>query len=560
VATTNTRKVILIRTGIVFAFMVIFAVAIVANIVNLKFFKQADLAAKAEKMLTQVVAIQPERGSIFDCNGMLLATSLPIYDIRLDGRAVGFDSTEIFYKHLDSLAYYLHYLFKKDKSIEQYKNLLIGVRKSRNMYFLFKSNISYMEMRQMLTFPIFRMGKYKGGIHVEEKFRRIKPFNMLAERTIGFYRKGVASVGLEGSYNNYLRGKSGKQVKVLIGPKTFIPIDSDISEDAENGKDIVCTIDVRLQDVAENSLMRELKNNNAESVTAILMEVKTGQIKAIANLTQTKDGNYTENLNYAVGHAIEPGSTFKLISVLALLEEGTTKSQTMVNPEGGVKTFCNAVMEDSHPIMHNITMQQAFEISSNVGIAKQVNKIFAAKPNALYKIHKQLGLTDITGININGEAKPKIKSPDDRDWSCTSLPWMSIGYELLVTPLHVLTIYNAIANNGVMVKPMLVKQILSNGLPVETFNTEVINDKICNQNTVLQLRKMIEGVVINGTAKNYKTTDYNFAGKTGTALIAGKGGYKGLGGKSYRASFCGYFPAENPLYSCYVLISKPRSG
>lgn len=567
-AATNTRKAILIRTGVVYAGMLCFAAAIIWQIVNLKFIKQKELSERADKLSIKTVAIKPERGSIFDCNGMLLSTSLPIYDIRIDGKAEVMAQQTADSISLNELANNLSDLFK-DKSAKQYKNILLDAKKKGNMWFLLKRNVNYMQMKAMSTFPIFKEGKYKGGFHPQEKYRREKPFGLLAERTVGFYREGVSSVGLEGSYNEYLHGKKGAQPMLMIAPYTYMPVENENFIEAENGKDLISTIDITLQDVAENSLYRTLEANNAESGTAILMEVATGHIKAIANLSRkivpnkykkTIDTIYVEDLNYAVGHNIEPGSTFKLVSMMALLESGKNKATTMVDAEGGSKTFCYNVkpMEDSHKGDYAITLQQAFEHSSNVAIAKQMVKTFGNNPDKIYDLYETLGLTEKTGININGEVKPIVKSSLDKSWSCTSLPWMSIGYELLITPLHMLTVYNAVANNGKMIKPMIVKEIMNNGRVIKSFKPEVVNKQICSEETIKALRGMMEGVVLRGTAKRLKSSDYSYAGKTGTALIANKKGGYLAGGKAYRASFCGYFPAENPKYSCFVLVSNPR--
>lgn len=562
-AATNTRKAILIRTGLVYAGMLCFAAAVVWQIVNLKFIKQKELTERAAKLSIKTVSIKPERGSIFDCNGMLLSTSLPIYDIRIDGKAEVLARQTADSAALNELAEKLSQLFN-DKSAMQYKKILLDVKKKGNMWFLLKRNVNYMQMKAMSNFPIFKAGKYKGGFHPQEKYRRVKPFGLLAERTVGYYREGVAGVGLEGSYNEFLDGKKGAQPMLMIAPYTYMPVENENFIEAENGKDLISTIDITLQDVAENSLYRTLAENDAQSGTAILMEVATGHIKAIANLTRIVDNNnrisYVENANHAVGNRIEPGSTFKLVSMMALLELGKNKAETIVDAEGGEKQFCYGVkpMEDSHKGEHAMTLQHAFEQSSNVAIAKQMIKTFGNNPDKVYEFFKTLGLNDKVGINLKGEEAGYIKSSKDKRWSCTSLPWMSIGYELMVTPLHIITIYNAVANNGKMVRPMIVKQIMNNGRIVKRYHTEIINNKICSDETIKALKKMMEGVVIRGTAKRLKSSDYSYAGKTGTALIANnRGGYT-AGGKSYSASFCGYFPAENPKYTCYVLISKPQ--
>lgn len=553
---TNTRKAIYIRSMMVFSGMMLFASWILYNMINLQFVEGDKWRKMSEEFTIKEDDIEPIRGNIFDCKGNLLATSIPIYDIYIDARTPAFANNDTFQLYIDSLAICMANLFK-DKTVDAYKQQITKIKIQGSQYTKLKSKLSYKQMRAMRNFPIFRKGKNKGGFIAIPKSKREKPFDLLAERTLGFTQFGVKSVGLEGSFDTILKGKSGRQIRQRIAGDTWIPIDDESMIEAQQGKDIITTIDINLQDVAEHALMKTLIANDAEYGTAILMEVSTGELKAIANLTRESVGVYKERFNYAIGESVEPGSTFKLISMMALLNDGHVTPKDNVDVEGGVKQFCNATMRDSHLGDGRMDMQYAFEHSSNVAFAKQINHFYAKKPQLLYEHYQRLGLTTKLDIQIKGTGAPVVKSPDNRSWSCTSLPWMAIGYELQLTPLQLLTIYNAVANNGKLVSPLLVKKVVQEGKTLHTYEGHVMNKQICKPEVVKQLKSMLEGVVLRGTASELKSSHYTYAGKTGTAVVANnKAGYQ-MGGKSYRASFCGYFPAENPKYSCFVLISRP---
>jgi cell division protein FtsI (penicillin-binding protein 3) len=559
ITNTNSRKSILIRTTVVFSGMVVFAFLIGYSLFKIQFMEGKHWRALADSLSTRVFEIEAVRGNIFDCNGNLLATSLPIYDIRIDAKSQAFKDEEYFQNNIDSLAFGLANLFK-DNSELAYKKSLVSIRKEGNRYFLFKRKISYHQMRALTKLPIFRMGKYKGGLLITERTRREKPFGVLAERTIGFKQEeGAVRVGLEGFFDESLSGKSGKHVMQRIAGGTWMPIDDEFMIEAKQGRDVITTLDINLQDVAENALLNTLLENDADYGTAILMEVATGELKAIANLTRKSEGVYNESYNYAVGECVEPGSTFKLISTLALLQDRKMNPEDKVDAEGGEVRFCNVVMKDSHLGTGVISLQEAFEHSSNVAFGKLMQKHYSKDPQKLYTHYKEMGLTEKLNLQLSGVGFPLVKSPNNKTWSCTSLPYMAIGYELQITPLQLLSIYNAVANNGVMVRPMLVKRIEQDGKVVREYKSAVMNSKICSKEVAKQLQNMMEGVVLRGTASLLKSGFYTYAGKTGTAVVANnKRGYQAGGDKSYRASFCGYFPAENPKYSCMVLISRPR--
>ncbi|MDZ4667405.1 MAG: penicillin-binding transpeptidase domain-containing protein [bacterium] len=555
----NTRKSILIRTTIVFSGMLVFAGAVAYSLFTVQFVEGAKWRRMADSLSTHVFSIEAVRGNIFDSKGNLLATSLPIYDVRLDAKSPAFKDEELFQNNIDSLAICLANLFG-DKSVLAYKQSIIKIRKEGNRYLLFKRKISYKQMRALYQMPLFRMGKYKGGLLVQERTRREKPFGMLAERTIGFKQEeGAVRVGLEGYFDKHLSGMSGKRVMQRIAGGAYIPIDDELMIDAQQGRDIVTTLDINLQDVSEQALLNNLIENDADYGTAILMEVATGEIKALANLTRVSEGVYQEKYNYAVGESVEPGSTFKLVSTMALLEDGYMKPDSKIDAEGGQIRFCNLTMKDSHLGTGVITLQEAFEHSSNVAFAKMMQSNYAKNPSQVFKHYKDLGLTEKLNLQLSGVGAPVVKGPANKSWSCTSLPYMAIGYELQITPLQLLSVYNAIANNGVMVRPLLVKRIEQSGKIIKEFPMVVSNSAVCKPAVAKQLRNMMEGVVLHGTASSLKSNFYSYAGKTGTAVVANnRRGYQAGGGKSYRASFAGYFPAENPKYSCFVLISRPR--
>jgi cell division protein FtsI (penicillin-binding protein 3) len=561
---TNTRKAMLIRTGVVFAGMFLFGTVIVMYLFKIQVTEGSRWIALADSLSTREVNLDPVRGNIFDCNGNLLATSVPIYDVRIDGRATGFTKNENLQQDLDSLSYFMAAEFK-DKTATAYKDLFKKVTRTGNRYYLLKSKINFRQMQNISKFPIFRLGKYKGGFLTTERTKREKPFGFLAERTIGFRQaldgseKNIIKVGLEGSFDKYLGGKKGKQLMQRIAGGTYIPISDESTIDAQQGKDIFTTIDINLQDVAENSLLNTLIENDAEWGTAILMEVSTGEIKALANLTKVSEGKYTEKFNYAIGERMEPGSTMKLVSMMALLEDGHVKPTDHVDAENGEKLFCTSTMRDSHLGTGVVSMQEAFEHSSNVAFGKQVTRFYQKNPQQFYDHIAKVNLTKRLDLQIEGEPNPFVLVPNDPAWSCTTLPWMSIGYEISFTPLQVLSVYNAIANNGKLMRPLLVKSVSNAGTLVKSYQSQVIVEHVCSEQTAKQLRAMMEGVVTRGTASSLKSDFYSYAGKTGTAVIAkGRQGYTGGAGKLYRASFCGYFPADQPRYSCFVLISEPR--
>lgn len=542
-------------------FLCVFALAILYKICIIQFKEGDEWKRKAEAFNTRVFEIEAVRGNIFDVNGNLLATSLPYYEIAVDINAPSID-TKLFESKVDSLGIMLAGLFK-DKNEKQYKKILRKARNSGDRYVVLKRNVSYKDLQTLKTFPIFKKGK-RGGLVTLQTNKRELPFKMLAARTIGMSRTGIRPVGLEGAFDSTLMGISGQRLMQKIAGDVWRPINDENEVEPKNGNDLITTLDINIQDVAETALEKTLRKNNATHGCAILIEVKTGEIKAIANLTRTgKDSSnyaYSENLNYAVLNTTEPGSTFKLMSLMALMDEYNVSLDEKMQVGNGEVTYYNKTIKDSHaPAEAILTMQRIFETSSNVGVAKLVMKYFSKNPQQYVDRLKSYHLNQKLGLSIPGESAPLIKNTKSRDWSGVTLPQMSYGYETLLTPLQILAFYNAVANDGKMVKPRFEKAIISNGKAVKTFSTEVLVEQVAKPETIKKAKIMMEGVVQNGSGKGLNITAFKVGGKTGTAQIAE--GSKGYGTvKSYQASFVGYFPADNPLYTCIVVVYNPGKG
>jgi cell division protein FtsI (penicillin-binding protein 3) len=553
----NVKQDILWRVWLTFGLLCFFAGSIMFYAFKIQVIEGSIWKNKADSLVSYK-NIEATRGNILDCNGNLLATSIPIYDIRLDLKAEGI-TNRIFSDSINELSSKISVLFK-DKTAEEYKAILVNARKHSERYLLFKNKIDYNFVKQLKTFPIFRLGRYKGGFMVEQESMRMMPFKHLAMRTIGYKNEDDTKVGLEGAFDAALTGVNGQRLMRKISGGVWMPLNDENEIEPENGKDIVTTLDVNLQDVAEHALMTSLENNKADHGCAILMEVATGEIKAIANLRRKSEDTYVEDFNYAIGDNTEPGSTFKLVSVMCMLEDGLAQITDSTSTEGGEKKYSDRVMKDSESGGYGVlSLQRAFEKSSNVAISKFVTKAYAKNPSQFTDHLIKLGLNKKLGLQISGEAKPLVKTPADKKiWYSTSLPWLSIGYEINVSPMQMITLYNAIANNGKMVKPLLVKELKTIGKKSEKINTEVLNEKICSDETREKLMILLTGVVEHGTGHTLKNPNYTVAGKTGTAQVADRN--LGYAKKVYQSSFVGFFPAENPKYTCMVVINNPTGG
>lgn len=556
----DVKRDILWRVYLLYFAILIFALAIIGRAIYIQVALKDDLLQKARKQEIRYFSIEALRGNILARDGSLLASSIPVFEIRMDlSKEV---VSEILYNSkIDSLSLMLAGLFK-DKTAKAYRADLDKARKEGNRYLLIKNQVKYDELKALKKFPIFKEGKYRGGLIVIRKTTRELPYKELARRTIGFENQNEKIfVGLEGAYSEELTGTGGQQLKRRISNGEWIPINDRPEVEPRDGKDIITTIDINIQDLATTSLAEHLELHQAFQGCAVLMEVKTGEIRAIVNLRyDPASGQYKEIYNYAVGEPVEPGSTFKLASVIAALETGKVRLSDYYYVGNGRVQYHKRSMIDVHkPDSTYITVREIFEESSNVGISQIITSLFGHDPGQYVDYLRKMSLNEPLGIEIPGEGKPYIKDPKDKQhWYGTSLPWMSIGYELTLTPLQILTLYNAVANDGVMVRPQFVSEIREGGQIIKEFGPDTLNPAICSPSTIRSARALLEGVVTNGTGKVLKDSVYRIAGKTGTALVAD--GSRGYAQKIYNASFAGYFPADNPKYSCIIMVNRPLSG
>ncbi len=555
------KKDFLWRIYLMYFFIVLFALSVVLKVCTIQFAEGDYWREKEQQLTMKYVNIEASRGNIFSSDGCLLATSVPIFELRMDVISEPV-SNKIFYEKLDSLSLRLDQTFSH-RSKNEWRASLKNARNSKERYFLIARKVNYSTLKEVRTFPIFKMGKYKGGLIVLQQSRRELPFKNLAQRTIGYDRKSNKPLGIEGAFNKDLQGVSGKRLMQKIAGGVYKPINQDNEIEPQDGNDVITTLDANIQDVAHHALEKQLRAQNAHHGCAILMEVKTGAIKAMVNLSRVDSGSYAETFNYAIGEGTEPGSTFKLASIMAAIEDGYTDLDEIVDTEGGRKTYAGGyVMKDSHDGGYGkITVKQVFEKSSNVGTSNIIMKYYKKQPQKFIDRLYSFGIHKPLGIALPGEATPYIKDTKSKLWSGLSLPLMSIGYEEKLTPLQTLNFYNTVANNGKMMRPQFVREIRAKGQLIKSFPPEVINPAICSQSTIDKAREMMEGVVKNGTATFLRTAPYQIAAKTGTAQIAlGNKGYTQDGKKTYMASLCGYFPAKDPLYSIIIVVSAPSKA
>ena len=558
------RKSIVTRVAVIYFFLLIFGLVVIVKMISVQQIKNDKWEQIAKNLKENTITIPPIRGNICADDGSVLATSVPGYFVRIDLAAEGVK--RVFTSEVDSLAYYLSGFFRNTSKNDYLQRLQAAYANGNRGFMLTPRKVDYQELQEIKKFPILRRGRFGGGLIIEQENHRVTPLGTLALRTIGDLNKGayggvhghIGYTGLEGAYEQYLKGKDGVSYRENLSGRWV----SRIEIEPQDGMDVLTTINVKLQDITESTLYRNLVKFNADWGTAILMEVETGEIKAIANLGR-ENGDYTENYNYALGHAgcYEPGSTFKLISLVAALEDGLVDTCDVFDTGNGVWKYQGRTIYDSdyHYGGHGkMTVNEIFEKSSNVGVAKIITSAYERNPRNFVDRIYGFGVNKPLGIEIKGEGKPYFKYPGDSDWWGTTLPWMSFGYESKMTPLQVLTFYNAVANDGKMVKPRLVKEIRDNGVLVKQFKTEVINPMIVTKETLGKAQRMLELVCERGTARSLQNPWFRIAGKTGTAQVAtGQGGYqKGM----YLASFAGYFPADNPKYSVIVTVNNPRGG
>ncbi len=558
----NTKKELLIRVYIVALAMV--------GVAGLLFYKAARISIvegeqwrnMGDSLYLKYVPIIADRGDILAADGSLMTTSLPFFILHIDFKANGLREN-IFKANVDSLAYYLSTYVNRSVSRTQMRDWLIQKRRNGDRYALLAKNVSISDLERIKTFPIFRLGKNNGGLIIDREHKRVKPYRLLASRTLGLDRENAQPIGLERTFDDYLKGEEGQRLVQRVTGGAWIPV-HDLSDlEGKRGADIVTTIEPEIQDIAEYALLDGLEKSQASKGTAIVMDVETGAILAMANLGSQSGNGYDEDYNYAVGFSSEPGSTFKLASVMALLEDKGADLDSPVDLGGGTGKFYNQTMHDSkeHGI-HQSTLRQAFEISSNVGIAKLIQNFYGrdGKAGQFAKRIREMHLNELTGIELDGEGAPLIKNPavKEDDWSGTTLPWMATGYECRLTPLQILRLYNAVANDGRMMKPYIVSEITREGRTIKRFRPQVVDSRIVSSSTIKKVKELMLGVVERGTAKGFKPEYYMFSGKTGTARTD----YYDLNSprKRYMASFAGYFPSENPKYSCLVMVYDPVVG
>ena len=551
------EKNIMNRLYIISACMFLFALAISVKLFNIQFIDGEKYRDLAKKNTVKNFVIPASRGNVYADDGSLLATSVPKYDIRFDAVTV---SDEDFKENLGPLSEGLSKMF--GKPVSYYQTMFRKARASRNRYLLIVKNLGYSDYIKVKNLPLFRKGPYKGGIIVEQRTVREHPIGAIAQRTVGdesSTRPGHYSIGLEGAFNDMLTGKEGHRLKQKIAAGQWKPVYDDNEIEPQDGYDIVSTINVNIQDIAHHALLKQLEYYEAEHGSVIVMEVATGEIKAISNLGRTSSGTYYEKLNYAIGESHEPGSTFKVMAFMAALEDKVIDTSTVLDTGNGVKMFYGRNIYDSHRGGYGkISAARAMEVSSNIGLAMIVDDNYAKNPNKFINRLKSWHLTEKTGVAIAGEGVPMIPEPGHSKWSKNALPSMAYGYNLRLTPLQTLTFYNAIANNGVMVKPRFLKEVRVWNEKFTTYDTKVINPKICSDETLGAIREILANTVKRGTGRSLYSPEFSMAGKTGTAQTE----YWMPDWKSnrrYISSFAGFFPVENPKYSCIVIIHKPST-
>ena len=554
------RDEIVWRGALVYLIIGLLAVAIFVRILILQYVQRGKWADMSEKYVFKTAEMPANRGDILTSDDRLLASSVPYYTIYMDTRSSGMSSAT-WSDGINGLSAGLAQLLG-ERSASGWKSIITEARKKGDRYFLIQRKVDYEKLKKLKQLPIFSEGQYRGGMVSQAENKRIMPGGELAARTIGYLNLGSEGneVGVEGAFDKDLAGKNGVAVKQRLTGGDWITVEGPNSVESRDGNDVVTTLDLDLQDVASTALLNQLRKNHADHGCAVLMEVSTGNIKAIANLGLEDDGDYHESYNYAIGESTEPGSTFKLPSLMAAIEDGVIDTGDIVDTGNGIVKYYDHIIRDTkeHGV---ITVKQVFEESSNVGTSKLIYEHYKNNPKDFVNRLYAMRLNKPLGIQLKGEGEPLIRYPGDKLWSGLTLPMMSHGYEVQLTPLQILAFYNAVANDGKMMRPLFVSAIMRNGSVIKSYDPEVIINSIASRSTIRKAKKMMEGVVENGTATNLKNPNYKIAGKTGTAQIAKeKYGYRSGDRVSYSASFVGYFPAENPLYSCIVVVNSPSNG
>lgn len=540
-----TSKNILKRFYLIIGLFVVFVLFIGYKLFNIQIKEGEHYRSLAEKTVYKKFTIDPNRGNLYDANLNLLATSVPKFEIRFDALA---PSEANFKEHLSELSVALSK--QLGGTPDFYQNKLRTARANKNRYVFIAKNLDYSDYMKIREFPLFNLGAYKGGFIAEQQTVREHPLGKVGERIVGY-----GNIGLEGAFDHYLKGKQGQRMKQRIAKGQWKPISDANEVEPVDGYDVISTIDITIQDIAHHALLESLEKYEAEHGSVVVMETKTGEIKAIANLGRSAtSGKYYEKLNYAVYEAHEPGSTFKLMTLAAALEDKVVDTTTLVDTKNGQIKYFDRVVKDSRLGGYGvINMAQAFEVSANTAFSEIIYNNYKAKPERFVNRLLNMGLGEPIGLEIKGEGQPKIPHPDDSNWYGTTLPWLSFGYGVSMTPLQTLTFYNAIANDGVRVKPKFIKEVRDRNVLVKDFTKVSYQGSVCSKETAQILRKLMENTVERGTASNIYSPNFSMAGKTGTCQIE----YWIEAGR-YVSSFAGYFPADEPKYSCIVVIHKPN--
>ncbi|MDA9356717.1 transpeptidase family protein [Flavobacteriaceae bacterium] len=552
----TTKKNIINRVYIVSVVVFILAISIITKLINIQFVKGNYYIGLSEEENIKNIIIPANRGSVHSSNGKLLATSVPKYDIRFDALA---PSNKNFNENINELATSLSEF--DEKSTNYWLQKLKNAKEADNRYLLIARNLGYNDYIKVKNFPLFKLGQNRGGFIYDQKTKRDYLLGGVAQRTIGYERKddfgNVTRPGIDGAFGSkYLKGTDGVRLSQKIGKDKWKPIEDFNQIEPQDGLDIYTTIDIKIQDIAHFALLEQLEKFKADHGSVVVMEVSTGEVKAISNLGRTSKGTYYEKLNYAVGESHEPGSTFKLMGMVAALEDKVIDTSNVIDTGNGVLSFYTRKVRDSKKGGYGkISVAKAFEVSSNTAMVKLINDNYKENPEKFIDRLYRMGLNNTLDLPILGEGIPKITHPSDKkNWNGTTLPWMAFGYGVSLTPLQTLTFYNAIANDGVMLRPRFLKEVKDFNKSVEVFNKEIINPAICSKETAKKVQKMMQNVVEkkHGTAHNIYSPDFSMAGKTGTCQTEY---WKESG--LYISSFAGYFPVENPKYSCIVVIHKP---
>ncbi len=555
------KKDILWRVYLCYLGIVVISFLIIGRAFYIQGVQGSYWRSMSDSLHQRIVPLDAERGTVYSEDGQMLSTSIPFFNVYIDFAADGLREKKgkRFYDNIDSFSIALSGFFK-DRSGKEYKQDLLTAYKNKERYYLLRKNLSFDQYKIFRSFPLVRQGRNKSGVIAEINSKRLNPYGLLANRTIGLSRENAQNVGLERTYDSSLKGQSGQRLVRFISGGAAVPVEG-YEIEPENGKDIMTTLDVNIQDISQTALMKMMLQSEAQYGTCIVMETKTGKIKAIANLGRQKDGSYFEDYNYAL-RTTEPGSTIKLATLLAVLEEGTVtiNDQVEVGSTGNAYVGVRNVTDAERAPRAILSVRECFSHSSNVGMSKLAYTAFATQPDKYRNYLTKFHLDSHTGIDLVGEENTVVRKLKKNKESLHAMVTMSFGYALEVSPLHTLMLYNAVANNGRMMKPYLVNRIQRDGIIIRDFTPHILTENICKPEVINAAKVCMEAVTTEGTAKYvFKNSMFPVAGKTGTAHVAG--GNVKYGDGVYQASFVGYFPANNPQYSCIVVVkTRPHAA